>query len=179
MNVMLVYDKDNETEHSKLLKHTLINNLGRSKVKIELFMVTRENVRGCTGCIKCWLKTPGECVMNDLLNTINRSLINSDLVIFITAIMFGQYSSAMKNVMDRFIPNVLPFFIEERGMTIHPGRYEKYPNQILIGYGSDLMEEERDTFLTLTSGKYNKTFDEVFISVTDADNKAIVDHIRL
>lgn len=177
MKVMLVYDKENETEYSNVLKQAVLQRLLEKNMRTELFEVNSSNVKSCMGCMECWVKTPGECVIDDLLNQMNRFLVNSDLVIYISAIIFGQYSAVMKNVMDRFIPNVLPFFVKKDGITVHPGRYSKYPRQILIGYGDDLTEDEVDTFITLTSGKYNKSYDRVFVAVTDKDNEEIVNHI--
>ena len=147
---MIVYDIENEIMCSKKINNSILSMLLKYKHNVELFNISKENIKTCDGCVGCWIKTPGECVKkNDLLNKINNNLINSDLVIFITAIIFGQYSSVMKNVIDRFIPNVLPFFVKRNGIMIHPERYNKYPFQILIGYGDDLTNEEKDTFITL------------------------------
>lgn len=169
MEVMMVYDKDNESNCSKIIKQNLCEIFSKKDYNLNIFNVSRENIKSCSGCVGCWIKPPGECVKNDLLNKINYTLINSDLVIFISAIIFGQYSSSMKNVMDRFIPNVLPFYVKKNGMTVHPERYNKYPFQILIGYGDGLTDEEEDTFITLTNVKYNKSFNRVFVLDADED----------
>lgn len=167
MEVIMIYDKDNDTNYSKTIKQTLFEYFSKKDHNVRIFNICRENIKNCSGCVGCWIKTPGECVKNDLLNKLNCVLINSDLAIFISAIIFGQYSSSIKNVIDRFIPNVLPFYVKKNGITVHPERYNKYPVQILIGYGDGLTIEEKDTFITLTNGKYNKSFDRVF--VFDAD----------
>lgn len=159
MRILLIYDQENENVNSRRIKEYL----QRYYSNIKVINVNKENITFCSGCMGCWIKTPGICIKNDILNTINREFINSDAVIFISAIIFGQYSATIKNVMDRYIPNVLPFFVKKNGITIHPNRYEKYPYQILVGYGNDLSEEEKNIFLTLTKGMYNKSFDEVLI----------------
>ncbi|MBU3093589.1 flavodoxin family protein [Clostridium sp. CF011] len=177
MKAMLICDGDIKTQNSETLHRLLMELFLQRNIKIRLFEVNRNNMKSCMGCTGCWIKTPGKCVIEDSLNSINESYVNSDLVIYLTPVIFGQYSSTIKNVMDRFIPNVLPFFEESNGATVHPSRYDKYPKQILIGYGDDLTKEERDTFITLTSGKYNKKFDKVLLSVSDKDNEDITNHI--
>ena len=177
MKAMLVWDGDIKTQNSEALRSLLMDLFLQRNIEVKPFEVDRNNMKSCMGCVGCWIKTPGKCVIDDSLNSINESYINSDLVIYLTPVIFGQYSSTIKNVMDRFIPNVLPFFEERNGATVHPSRYDKYPKQILIGYGDDLTNEESDTFITLTSGKYNKNFDKVLLAVSGNDNEDIINHI--
>ncbi|MCB2340432.1 hypothetical protein [Clostridium estertheticum] len=88
-----------------------------------------------------------------------------------------MFENIVRYIDDRFIPTVLPFFEKKNGTTAHPKRYEKYPKQVLIGYSDDLTKEEKDTFITLTSGKYTKSFDKVLLSVSDKDNENIINQI--
>ena len=69
----------------------------------------------CTGCFNCWLKTPGLCVTKDAANDILRTIIESDLMIFLTPIIFGGYSSELKKVVDRMPPLASPFLAKEWG----------------------------------------------------------------
>jgi multimeric flavodoxin WrbA len=177
MKAMIVYDSDNKTENSEKLHRLLMQLFLQKNIEIIQFGIDRSNVKNCMGCFGCWIKTPGECIIEDSLNSINKTYVNSDLVIYLTPVTFGQYSSNIKNVIDRFIPTVLPFFEKRNGTTSHPKRYEKYPKQVLIGYGDDLTKEEKDTFISLTSGKYNKRFDKVLLSVSDKDNEDIINQI--
>jgi len=48
------------------------------------------------GCFGCWNKTPGTCVMKDDSAKIAKAVVNSDLLIFLTPITFGGYSSELK-----------------------------------------------------------------------------------
>lgn len=110
-----------------------------------------EKLAFCTGCFGCWIKTPGECVINDQMAQINRSVMNSNLVIYLSPIVFGQFSPNIKNIIDRGLPNMLPFF-ETRpdGSTMHPPRYETYPKQIIIGYADQLSDPDQQLFIDIT-----------------------------
>jgi hypothetical protein len=77
--------------------------------------------------------------------------MGSDVVVFLSPVIFGQFSANIKTVIDRWLPNMLPFFDKRPdGSTMHPARYEDYPNQIMIGYGEDLSEQDALLFSDIT-----------------------------
>jgi multimeric flavodoxin WrbA len=110
----------------------------------------------CMGCFGCWVKTPGECVLRDSMGEINRAMINSDVAVYLVPVVFGQFSANMKSALDRWIPNLLPFFIiRADGSTTHPARYEQNPQIVMIGYGEGLTEADRRLFADITARHRN------------------------
>ena len=104
--------------------------------------------RYCIGCFGCWLKTPGTCVIKDGFEDMGQRLSQVSEFILISKATFGSYSSAVKNVLDRSIPYVLPFF-EIRNGEMHHG--ERYHNALTISalfYG-DLTHAEKRTAVNL------------------------------
>ena len=100
--------------------------------------------RYCIGCFGCWLKTPGTCIIKDGFENMGQRLSEVNEFILISKATFGSYSSAVKNVLDRSISYVLPFF-EIRNGEMHHG--ERYHNDLTISalfYG-DMSEEEKCT----------------------------------
>ena len=100
--------------------------------------------RYCIGCFGCWLKTPGKCIIKDGFENMGKRLSEVNEFILISKATFGSYSSAVKNVLDRSISYVLPFF-EIRNGEMHHG--ERYHNDLTISalfYG-DMSEEEKRT----------------------------------
>ena len=83
------------------------------------------NIKPCRGCFACWVKHPGTCAIQDDGENVVRSIVASDVVLWITPVTFGGYSSALKKALDRSIPILLPFFIQVHGEIHHPQRYEK------------------------------------------------------
>lgn len=55
----------------------------------------------CTGCFGCWTKRPGMCVQEDHAHDLCREIIESELILNITLLSFGGYSSSSKAAMDR------------------------------------------------------------------------------
>jgi hypothetical protein len=97
------------------------------------------------------VQKPGECVIPDSIGEINRRAINSDLVVYLSPVVFGQFSANIKDVIDRWLPNMLPFFMTRPdGSTMHPPRYRDYPRQLMIGYGEDVSKEDEELFRDIT-----------------------------
>lgn len=149
MKAVVITDKEYQTPLFTQLHEQLITYLGASE--IEEYAVGRDELACCTGCFGCWVKTPGECVIRDDIRHINRAIMNSDAVFYLTPVVFGQFSANIKTVVDRGLPNMLPFFIvRPDGSTMHPARYEQYPGYVIIGYGDAVSDEDARLFADIT-----------------------------
>lgn len=87
----------------------------------------------CSGCFGCWVKTPGICLKDDQARHIAKLAVNCDLLVVITPVVFGCYSSEVKKVLERLIPNISPFFLKINGEVHHKPRYPRYPVLACIG----------------------------------------------
>jgi multimeric flavodoxin WrbA len=90
-------------------------------------------VADCVGCFGCWVKTPGQCVIDDPAREIAAKLAQTDLLVIVSPIVFGGYSYEFKKVLDRQIPTLLPFMKKYKGELHHPLRYDKTHNMAAIG----------------------------------------------
>ncbi len=100
----------------------------------------------CVGCFGCWVKTPGECVIDDAGRDVARRIVQSDLVVYLTPIQFGGYSYELKKAIDRSIPIILPYFRKVQGEVHHKKRYDRYPSIAAIGWGHDPATDEGELF---------------------------------
>lgn len=172
LNITIINDKRNEIACLEVLNKMF----SKEKLNVTLIQIDRDDVSPCIGCFGCWIKTPGECVIKDNMIDINKKIISSDVVIFITPIIFGQYSCNIKNVVDRTLGKNLPFFKKFNGRTGHPARYEKYPVQYVIGCLDKDQEEDKKTFLN-THNKYRRDIKKVYISTNEEDMMSIAQDI--
>jgi multimeric flavodoxin WrbA len=106
-------------------------------------------VADCLGCFGCWVKTPGQCVLDDPAREIASKLPHVDLLIYVTPIVFGGYSYELKKVLDRQIPTLLPFMKKYKGEIHHPQRYDKTHNVAAIGVLPQPDPESEAIFKTL------------------------------
>jgi multimeric flavodoxin WrbA len=90
-------------------------------------------IKSCQGCFSCWLKHPGTCAIRDDEEPILRALAAADILVWVTPVTFGGYGPALKKALDRFIPNVLPFFATRQGEAHHPLRYERRRALLVLG----------------------------------------------
>ena len=104
----------------------------------------------CQGCFECWTHSPGLCKTDgDAGREIAAAMIRSDLMVLLTPITFGGYSSEIKKAMDRSICLVLPFFRRVNGEVHHRRRYRRYPVLAGVGILRQPDEEQERIFRTL------------------------------
>ena len=102
-------------------------------------------IKKCMGCFGCWLKTPRRCVIPDEYQRMGELAAKAEELTIISKCSFGSYSSFVKNVLDRSISYVLPFFEIREGEMHHRKRYDNQFLMRVIFYGSDITEEEKET----------------------------------
>ena len=97
----------------------------------------------CKGCFGCWLKRPGECVMKDRLEKTGSLILQAEQVVIISRCVYGGYSPAVKKVMDRGIPGVMPFFVKKEGEMHHSARYDNRMDLKVFFYGDITAKEKK------------------------------------
>ena len=162
MKALLISDRAVQTESFQRLDALVTEFLTKKGFTIERAPIGRGDLASCMGCFGCWVKTPGECVIKDGMAGINRAYVQCDAVIYLSPVVYGQFSANIKDAVDRWLPNVLPFFkVRRDGSTMHPPRYDEYPKQVIIGYGDGLSDEEARLFTDIT--KKHRTSIEVLV----------------
>ncbi|MDR3542457.1 MAG: NAD(P)H-dependent oxidoreductase [Desulfosporosinus sp.] len=127
----------------------IISELKSYEVNIKILELRKEVVASCLGCFSCWFKTPGICVINDVGRDITRMLVHSDLVIFISPIVFGGYSAELKKALDRIISYLNPDLMKIQGEVHHKPRYSNRFSLIGVGISEDDNNENAQIFTNL------------------------------
>ena len=102
-------------------------------------------IRPCIGCFGCWIKTPGKCVLKDGYDNMGELLSKTENVTIISRCFYGCYSPFVKNVLDRSIPYLLPFFKIKNNETHHKRRYQNNMQFTVHFYGEKITTEEKET----------------------------------
>ncbi len=99
----------------------------------------------CRGCFGCWTKHPAECFMKDRLQQACRIIGQADDLVIVTKNLYGGYSAAVKNVLDRSIGTSTPLSTYRGRQMHHTLRYGKHNLWKVIVYG-EITEDEKNTF---------------------------------
>lgn len=78
--------------------------------QIEYINVSDLNIKPCLGCLSCWGKTEGECVIkNDDALMMKEKIDNADIVIESFPLFFFGMPGVMKQFTDRMMPMMLTY----------------------------------------------------------------------
>ncbi len=102
-------------------------NCVEKKHQVDYLRLKDMQIAYCTGCWSCWTKTPGRCIHTDDTVRLLKSVINADMVLYITENTLGTMGSLMKKALDKHIPLVHPYTTVVKGECRHHDRYEKFP----------------------------------------------------
>ena len=144
---VIILDGANETDPTRESVLSSLNHeiLARGW-KGELILLRKHKIGNCGGDFFCWIRSPGLCNIDDDNRRIAQSITNCDILVFLTPIAFGGYSSVLKRMLDHMTQNNLPFFTMKSGEIHHPHRYGHTPKLLAIGWTDRLEPEEEAIF---------------------------------
>lgn len=96
-------------------------------VQIRERAVCRMDIKSCLGCFSCWNRTPGKCCIEDDMGQVIQDMLWADITIWSFPLYYFTVPGALKNLIDRQLPMLLPFMEEREGQVGsggHPHRYD-------------------------------------------------------
>ncbi len=102
-------------------------------------------IHHCIGCFGCWIKTPAACVIRDKYGDMGEYLSKCQEVILISKCCYGGFSPFVKNVLDRSISYIHPYFVIRNGEMHHRRRYKNHIDMRVWFYGENITEKEKQT----------------------------------
>jgi multimeric flavodoxin WrbA len=101
-------------------------------------------IRPCICCFGCWVKTPGQCVIDDGYNNLGVLLSRCSRLVIISECFYGAYSPFVQNVLNRSVPYLLPYFKIKNGETHHKNRYDN-PYVLTVHFYGRIGGKEKET----------------------------------
>lgn len=127
----------------------------------ESVLLCDQKIGNCAGDFFCWVRKPGMCNTDDDNRILAAKVVQSDLVIYLTPVTFGGYSSDLKRMVDHQIQNISPMFTTVNGEIHHQKRYAQYPHVLTIGWMQEPNEQAEIIFRNLVHrnsiNMYSKT----------------------
>jgi len=151
MKALILDGTKSSNDESTKIFNLMLEELNKLNWEVISIALEDINIGYCTGCFGCWVQTPGECIIKDYEENIVKDMVHSDLIIYLTPIVFGGYSSILKKALDRQIGRVLPYFVKINGEVHHSKRYEKQQSLLSIGLLDKHDSEKEDIFKTLVA----------------------------
>jgi multimeric flavodoxin WrbA len=131
----LILDGSQSTDPTGGAVHAaLVEALEARGAALESVRLAERHIGPCMGDFFCWVRSPGQCVQDDDNRAIAAAVVQSDLVVLLTPVTFGGYSSALKRAVDHLIQNISPYFAVVDGEVHHQRRYRRYPRLLVIGW---------------------------------------------
>jgi multimeric flavodoxin WrbA len=152
MRAVILNGSKTEDDTLDLLSDIIVALVERSGYEVDNITLRDQKIASCTGCFGCWLRTPGTCVIDDDGRKVAEKAIRSNLLVYLTPVTFGGYSSELKKAVDRIAcSKLLPFLTKIGGEVHHPSRYEKTPTLVVLGVLPSRERESEELFETLVA----------------------------
>jgi len=126
--------------HTECL-NTLTAELDRMDWDAEVVSAADMHIEHCVGCGNCTYKTPGICSFRDDMQSLYPKLIQSDLLLTFSPVLFGCVHWQIKKVLDRMLPIIAPRYVIRNGELHHQRRY---PHRQLYAAVGLLPSEDRE-----------------------------------
>ncbi|HRZ86416.1 MAG TPA: flavodoxin family protein [bacterium] len=122
-----------ESGNTYLMTEEFLAGAREAGAETEHILLAQKKIGHCLGCLACWLKTPGKCVIADDMADLLKKFVSADIVVFATPVYVDNVTGLMKNFMDRLVPLADPRFAKTpEGECRHIIREGESPDIVVI-----------------------------------------------
>ena len=93
-----------------------LDGMEKGGATVELFYARRLNVKPCDGELYCWNKKPGECYIDDSMQSLYPKLREADILVLATPV-YIPLPGEMQNLLNRLVPLMYPVLKRQNGRT--------------------------------------------------------------
>ena len=100
MKIVVLEGSPNKNGSSNMLADSFIRGAKEAGHSVQVIDAAHANVHPCIGCIRCGYEGP--CVQKDDMETIRRTILDADMMVFVTPLYYYGMSAQLKTLIDRF-----------------------------------------------------------------------------
>jgi multimeric flavodoxin WrbA/putative sterol carrier protein len=143
---------------TEIMLKSLVEGLVEAGAEVEVVDLRKKKVNNCSGCFSCWTKTPGTCIhQDDMTQELFPKWLESDLVIYASPLYHFTVNAEMKSFIERTLPILEPFFMQQDGRTYHPLR-QKHPKVVVLsvaGFPDEAVFDQLSSWVNVIYGGYH------------------------
>jgi len=117
---------------SEIIMNLFLEGAAEGGAETERYYIVDLDIKGCIGCFKCWVETPGRCIYRDDMDWIIPKFMDADVIYLGTPIYNYNITHYLQRMMERMLPTALPYMEEREGSTRHPERHERKAQKIVL-----------------------------------------------
>jgi multimeric flavodoxin WrbA len=123
MKILALQGSPRPKKYTQMVLEKFLEGAASRGAEWEIIHLANKKIHPCIGCYSCWYKTPGVCIHKDDVPELLEKLKTCDVEVWATPLYHYGMTAYMKLFLERTLPLVQPFFIENDGATSHPPRY--------------------------------------------------------
>ena len=100
MRILVLQGSPNVSGSTSLLVHEFARGARMAGHDVEVVDVATLKIAPCTGCVACGYEGP--CVQSDDMDSLRRSILLADMLVFATPLYYYGMTAQLKAVIDRF-----------------------------------------------------------------------------
>lgn len=100
MKILLVQGSPHKQGSSNMLAEQFMEGAKAAGHTVSVFDAAHANIHPCNGCGACGMA--GDCVQHDDMEKARKSILGSDMLVFVTPIYYFGMSAQLKMFIDRF-----------------------------------------------------------------------------
>lgn len=100
MRIVVLEGSPNRRGSSNHLAEQFIRGAEEAGHTVTVVDAAHANIHPCTGCIHCGYEGP--CVQKDDMEEIRRTILDADMMVFVTPLYYYGMSAQLKTLIDRF-----------------------------------------------------------------------------
>jgi multimeric flavodoxin WrbA len=136
--------------NTALVLAPFLEGIAEAGAEVELIYASKLKIKPCScGNMHCWYSSPGDCCINDDMQTLYPKLKEADLLIIATPV-YIPLPGAMQDIINRLCPLVEPYLEFRQGRTrAHFREDVNIKKIILVSTGGWWEKENMDTVVRI------------------------------
>ena len=118
--------------NTAIILQPFLDGMREAGAEVEVFYTKKLDIKPCQGEFNCWFKSPGKCFQADDVEMLHSKMRVADVWVFACPLYVWGLPGPLKNLLDRCIPLVQPYFDLTDGHCRHPRREGVTEPQVVL-----------------------------------------------